>query len=93
MTKIVCELWVGQGIALQNGTGSLLMEDEVHSGQAGGGVILAENGHDGIAVFAHRRFVCSPDEQTAAACGRIYVPTDFDTIEKALSRANAAEKA
>lgn len=71
LTEIICELRVGQGIALQNGTGSLLMEDEVHPGQAGCGVILAKNGHDGIAVFANRCFVCSPDEQAAAACGRI----------------------
>ena len=32
------------------------------------------------------------DKETASAAGKIYVPTDFDTKEKALSGANAAEK-
>ena len=31
-------------------------------------------------------------EEIAHAAGRLYVPTDFDTKEKALSGANAAEK-
>ena len=32
------------------------------------------------------------DQETGCAAGRVYVPTDFDTIEKAFSGAKAAEK-
>jgi len=41
---------------------------------------LARNCHQGIAELIKRRFVSSPDQKTATATGRIYVPADFDTI-------------
>lgn len=42
---------------------------------------------DNIPVFTE----CA-DKEITTTTGGVYVPTDFDTIEKALSRAKAAEK-
>ena len=42
--------------------------------------------------FAARHISRKQTDKIAGAAGRFYVPTDFDTIEKAFSGAKAAEK-
>ena len=49
--------------------------------------------HDVVFTFGVlRNALTDGNKQGAGAAGRIYVPTDFDTIEKAFSGAKAAEK-
>ena len=43
-------------------------------------------------VFQLAQRDVSLGQEVAGAAGRVYVPTDFDTIEKAFSGAKAAEK-
>ena len=44
----------------------------------------------GTGLFKH--MVHCSNQKTGSAAARVYVPTDFDTIEKAFSVAKAAEK-
>ena len=55
-------------------------------------VILVVHPHLLVFLFLGAHEVIGIDEVVAGIIGRVYVSTDFDTKEKALSRANAAEK-
>ena len=68
---------------------------QIHQAQLGVilHLLLAVKGHGVVGKHPgalHK--VSGLDEHSAAAAGRVYVPTDFDTKEKALSVAKAAEK-
>lgn len=84
------------------------MQHQVHGGYAKhglvdfearelrGGAVLTSIGVPVVA--GHLAFIsvadvlCGRDEEARGSAGRVYVPTDFDTKEKALSVAKAAEK-
>ena len=54
--------------------------------------ILIVHPHLLVFLFLGAHEVVGIDEVVAGVVGRVYVPTDFDTKEKALSGAKAAEK-
>ena len=54
--------------------------------------ILVVHPHLLVFLFLCAHEVVGVDEVVAGVVGRVYVPTDFDTKEKALSGAKAAEK-
>lgn len=55
-------------------------------------VILVVHSHLLVFLFLRAHEVVGIDEVIAGVVGRVYVPADFDTKEKALSGAKAAEK-
>ena len=55
-------------------------------------VVLVVHPHLLVFFFLRTHEVVGIDEVIAGVVGRVYVPTDFDTKEKALSGAKAAEK-
>ena len=55
-------------------------------------VILVVHPHLLVFLFLGAHEVIGIDEVVAGIIGRVYVPTDFDTKEKALSGAKTAEK-
>ena len=68
-----------------------VVEEHIDAAQVVGGDVdlLAEKA---VARRIMAQHLHRLQQQGAGAAGRVYVPTDFDTKEKALSRANAAEK-
>ena len=68
-----------------------VMEEHIDTAKVvGGDVDLLPEVAELHAVLAQH--LGSFQQQRAGAAGRVYVPTDFDTKEKALSVAKAAEK-
>ena len=54
--------------------------------------VLVVHSHLLVFFFLRAHEIIGIDEVVAGVVRRVYVPTDFDTKRKALSRANAAEK-
>lgn len=82
-------LRIGESIALPDSGVIHTVQEHIHSAESPGLSVelLPIDSH-----LATGYFFIGFQQQTAATAGGVYVPTDFDTKEKALSVAKAAEK-
>ena len=87
------KLVVGEGVAVLDEVGVVALDEHIRLADGEGLVVdLLPEGHQLRGGVELVEIFLRHGEHAAGAAGRVYVPADFDTKEKALSGVKAAEK-